>query len=37
MSDVRTHRILSEIYQRICADHNTNGKTAKEGYKVPME
>jgi hypothetical protein len=29
--------ILSKIPQRKCVDHNTNGKTAKEGYKVPME
>jgi hypothetical protein len=36
-SDVRTHMILHEIHQRICADHNTNGKNVKEGYKVPME
>jgi hypothetical protein len=26
--------ILSKIHQRIRANHNTNGKTAKEGYKV---
>jgi hypothetical protein len=37
MSDVRTHMILQEIHQRLCVDHSTNGKFAKERCKVPME
>jgi hypothetical protein len=36
-SNVRTHWILEEIHQRICADHNTNGKATKERYKISME
>jgi hypothetical protein len=32
-----SHRILQEFYQRICADHNTDGKVVEEGSKVPME
>jgi hypothetical protein len=35
--NLRAHKILQEIHQRICADHNPNGKTVKEGYKVSME
>jgi hypothetical protein len=32
-----SHMILHEFYQRLCADHNTYGKFAKEGRKFPME
>jgi hypothetical protein len=32
-----SHMILQEVYQRLCADHNTNGKVVKEGSKVLME
>jgi hypothetical protein len=35
--DLRTHRILQEIHQRICVDHCTDGKVVKEGYKVSVE
>jgi hypothetical protein len=32
-----SHRILQEVYQRLCIDHNTYGKFVEEGSKVPME
>jgi hypothetical protein len=32
-----SYRLLQEIYQGICADHNTDGKVVEEGSKVSME
>jgi hypothetical protein len=32
-----SYRLLQEIYQRICTDHNTDGKVTEEGSKVSME
>jgi hypothetical protein len=32
-----SHMILQEVYQRLCADHNTYGKIVEKESEVPME
>jgi hypothetical protein len=37
LSETLGHRILQEVYQRLCIYHNTYGKFVEEGSEVPME